>query len=55
VQDASSKQQTNQKYKPSHQQTGLPPHSALSIIGKTSKEKQKLITILTRQEAYTKN
>ena len=29
VQDASSKQQTKQKYKPSHQQTGLPPHSAL--------------------------
>jgi len=25
VQDASSKQQTKQKYRPSHQQTGLPP------------------------------
>ena len=24
----SSKQQTKQKYKPSHQQTGFPPHSA---------------------------
>jgi len=31
VQDASSKQQTKQKYKPNHQQTGLPPHSALPI------------------------
>ena len=39
VKDASSKQQTKQKYKPSHQQTGLPPHSALPIRGKT-KNKQ---------------
>ena len=38
VQDASSKQQTKQKYKPNHQQTGLPPHSALAIRGKTSKQ-----------------
>jgi len=36
VQDASSKQQTKQKYKPNHQQTGVPPHSALSIRGKTA-------------------
>ena len=35
VQDTSPKQQTKQKYKPNHQQTGLPPHSAL-----TSEEKQ---------------
>ena len=28
MQDTSSKQQTKQKYKPSHQQTGSPPHSA---------------------------
>ena len=35
MQDASSKEQTKQKYKPNHQQTGLPPHSAL-----TSEEKQ---------------
>ena len=28
VQDASSKQQTKQKYKPNHQQAGSPPHSA---------------------------
>ena len=27
-----------QKYKPNHQQTGLPPHSALSIRGKTNKQ-----------------
>jgi len=38
VQDASSKQQTKQKYKPNHQQTGLPPHSVLPIRGKTNKQ-----------------
>ena len=38
VQDTSSKQQTKQRYKPSHQQTGLPPHSPLPIRGKTSKQ-----------------
>ena len=37
MQDASSKQETKQKYKPSHQQTG-PPHSALPIRGKTNKQ-----------------
>ena len=41
VQDASSKQQTKQKYKPNHQQTGLPPHSALRIRGKTNKQRNK--------------
>ena len=35
VQDTSYKQQTTQKYKPSHQQTG--PHLALPIRGKTKK------------------
>ena len=35
VKDTSSKQQTEQKYKPNHQKAGLPPHSALPI-----KEKQ---------------
>jgi len=40
-----------QKYKPNHQQTGLPPHSALSIRGKTNK--QKLSTNLILYEAYT--
>jgi len=39
MQEASSKQQAKQKYKPSHQQTGLPPHSALPIKGKTNKKK----------------
>jgi len=51
VQDASSKQQTKQKYKPNQQQTGLPPHSALPIREKTNK--QKLSTNLTLYEAYT--
>ena len=37
MQDASSKQQTKQKYKPNHQQTGVPPHAALTIRGKTNK------------------
>jgi len=37
MQDASSKQQTKQKYKPNHQQTGLPLHSALPIRGQTNK------------------
>jgi len=40
VQDASSKQQTKQKYKPNHNQTGLPPHSALPIKGKTTTTKK---------------
>ena len=31
MQDASSKQQTRQKYKPNHHQTGLSPHSALPL------------------------
>ena len=50
VQDSSSKQQTKQKYKPNHQQTGLLPHSALPIRGKTNK--QKLSTSLTLYKAY---
>ena len=51
MQDALSNQQAKQNYKPNHQQTGLPPHSALPIRGKTNK--QKLSTNLTLQEAYT--
>ena len=51
MQDASSKQQTKQKYKPNNQQTGLPPHSALPIRGKTNKEK--FSTNLTLYEAHT--
>ena len=65
VQDSSSKQQTKQKYKPNHQQAGLPPLSALPIRGKSESEvtqslratpwktnKQKLSTNLTLCEAY---
>ena len=51
MQDASSKQQTKQKYKLNHQQIGLPPHSALPMKGKTNK--QKLSTNLTLHKAYT--
>jgi len=51
VQDTSYKQQTKQKYKPSHQQTRLPPHSALPTRGKTNK--QKLSTNLTLYETHT--
>ena len=48
MQDALSKQQTQQKYKSSHQQTGLPPHSALLIRGKTNRQtNKKLSTNLT--------
>ena len=36
MQDASSKQQTKQIYRPNHQQIGLPPHSALPIRGETN-------------------
>ena len=39
MQDASSKQQTIKKYKPTQQQAGLPPHSTLPIRGKTNKQK----------------
>ena len=38
MQDASSKEQTGQKYKPNHQQIGLPPHSALPIKGGEKKK-----------------
>ena len=51
MQDASSKQQTQQKYKSNHQQTGLPPHSALPIKGKTNK--QKFSTHITLHDTYT--
>ena len=50
VWDAPSKQQTKQKYKLNDQQTGLSPHSALPIRGKTNK---KLTTNLTLYQAYT--
>ena len=55
MQDASSKQQTKQKYTPNCQQTGLtglPPLSALPIRGKTDKQ-EKLNTNVTLYKAYT--
>jgi len=51
VQDASSKEQTKQKCKPRHQQTGWPLHLALPIRGKTNK--QKLSTNLTLYKTHT--
>ena len=49
MQDVSSKQQTKQKYKPNHQQTGL-PHTQPCL----SEEKQKQnSTNLTLYEAHT--
>ena len=50
AQDAASKQQTNKKYKPDHQQTGLPYHSALPI---RVKKKKRLSTNLTLYEDCT--
>ena len=47
MQDTPSKQQTKQKYKPNHQQTGLPPHSALCIKGNTKKQTKNLAQIST--------
>ena len=45
---------TKQKYKPNHQQTGLPPHSAFVLPSKEKQtSKQKLSTNLTLYEAYT--
>jgi len=35
VQDASSKPQRQQKYKPDHRQTEIPPYSAMPIRGKS--------------------
>jgi len=62
VQDASSEQQTKQKCKPNHQQTGLPPHSALPIRGKTDKQTNTAqispymkFTQLRRKETKRKN
>jgi len=59
MQEASYKQQTKQKYKPNHQQTELPPHSALHIRARHQTNKQtknnnkKLSTNLTLHKAYT--
>jgi len=54
MQDASSKQQTKQKYKPNHQLTGLSPHSALPFRGKANKQ-AKLSTNLTLYYVFTKH
>ena len=48
MQDASSKQQTKQKYKPNHQQTGLPPHSALPIREKKTNKNSAQISSYTK-------
>jgi len=53
VQDASYKQKTKQKYKPNHQQTGLPPHSALPTEEIQTNKQKKLSPNLTLYEAYT--
>ena len=53
MQDASSKQQTKQKYKLNHQQTGVPPHSALPIRGKTSVKKIEIVSsIFSEPQCY---
>ena len=49
MQDTSSKQQ-RQRYKPNHQHTGLPPHTALSIRG-LKKRQKKPLTFPTRTQA----
>ena len=51
VQDASSKQQTKQKYIPNHQQTRISPHSALPT--RKNKQTKKFSTKLTLYKAYT--
>ena len=38
------------KYKPNHEQTGLPPHSALPIRGKTNKNSAQISPLY---KAYT--
>ena len=48
MQDDSPKQQTKQKYKPNNCQTGLPPHLALPIRGKTNKKKSGQISSHTK-------
>jgi len=55
VQDTSFKQQTKQKYKSNHQQTGLPPHSLAYQVGAVGEGEEggELSTSLTLYEAYT--
>ena len=47
MKDISSKQQTKQKYKPNHQQTDLPTHSALPIRGKANEQTKTQLTQTT--------
>ena len=48
MQEASSEQQTKQKYKPSQQQTGLPPHSALPPEEKQTNKNSEQISPYTK-------
>ena len=53
--DASSKQQIKLKYKLSHQQTGLSPHSALPSRGNTNEQRKKnLVQISPYTNHWTK-
>ena len=54
MQDTSSKQQTKQKYKSNHHQTGLPAHSGLPIRGKTNKQQQQKKNNSAQISPYTK-
>ena len=45
----------NKKYKPNHQQTGLPPHSALLIRGKTHKQTKKNSAQISPYEKLIQN
>ena len=53
--DASSKQQIKLKYKLSHQQTGLSPHSSMPNRGKTNKNSAQILyyTTLTQTSGPT--
>ena len=49
-----NKNTTKQKYKPNHQQTGLPPHSTLPIRGKTNKHSSAQISLYTKLAQTTR-
>ena len=51
---ASSKQQTKQKYKPYHQQTGLSPHSPSLIRGKTNKNSAQISADLSAETLHAR-
>ena len=55
MQDASSKQQTKQKYKLNHQQTGLQSHSALPIRGKKEKQAKHSAQISPYTKKFTQS